>query len=228
MIEVKAYYQQTRPEVQALVPPGARRIVDVGCGAGGLGRALKTARPGSEVRGVEIMPEPAALAREGLDAVVCGSAELPPPADWPAPDCLVFADVLEHLRDPWATLRIWAEGLEPGGSVVLSLPNVAHHSALGLLLHGHWRYTDEGILDRTHLRFFTRETALELVEQAGLKVVRLERVVNAPFSGALRNLIRFWARRRARKEPKVGPPSGFRRFLLDYATFQFLILAEKP
>jgi 2-polyprenyl-3-methyl-5-hydroxy-6-metoxy-1,4-benzoquinol methylase len=175
--ETATYYEHPRPEVRALVPPSARHVVDVGCAAGALGAGLKVERPGIQVRGVEPSQQAATRARQVLDDVLVGSAEQQPPASWPAPDCVIFADVLEHLTDPWTVLRRWGQRLAPGGAVVASVPNVAHHSvALDLVLRGRWDYEDAGILDRTHLRFFTRESALRLFRNAGLEPTRLERV----------------------------------------------------
>jgi 2-polyprenyl-3-methyl-5-hydroxy-6-metoxy-1,4-benzoquinol methylase len=141
---------------------------------------------------------------------------------------VIFADVLEHMTDPWSALKDWTDRLATGGSVVMSIPNVGHHSALSPLVAGHWHYEDAGIMDRTHLRFFTRETVLELVAGAGLRVIRLERVLNCPWHGVFRNLLRLMVRRQARREPIGGFRQGLRRFLLDYSTFQFLVVAEKP
>ena len=227
MLASSPYYAHVRPELIALVPDDVMNLVDVGCGAGGTCGALKSTRPGLVVRGVELMPEPAALARKLLDEVVCGSAEAPMPDHWPAPDCLIFGDVLEHLVDPWSVLNDWVGRLKPGGTVVASIPNVGHQSVLSPLIRGHWRYQDEGVLDRTHLRFFTRETALGLLAHANLNIIRLDRIVNKPMGGAFGNLILAWARRKVRREPLQGYRPGFGRFLLDYCTVQFLFVARK-
>ena len=176
MIELGSYYRNSRPEVVELVPAGARDVIDVGCGAGILGRALKDARPGIRVRGVEIMPDPAAQAEKWLDDVLCGSGERGLPEGWPAPDCVIFADVLEHMADPWSALKDWTDRLATGGSVVMSIPNVGHHSALSQLVAGHWHYEDAGIMDRTHLRFFTRRSIRKLIERQGFTVRRIEPV----------------------------------------------------
>lgn len=217
------YYENTRPEVAALVPPSAREVVDVGCGAGGLGRTLKAARAGIAVRGVEPVESQAALARAALDDVHVAGADDPLPASWPAPDCVIFADVLEHLVDPWATVRRYRKVLRPGGSLVVSIPNVAHRSVLRGLLRHRWDYDVEGILDRTHLRFFTRETALELVEQGGFTVRTVERVVEGlghkPVGRALKRAIdRENGRRRIYREPLA--------FVIDSITVQYLIVAD--
>ncbi len=225
--DVAAYYRNSRPEVIALIPSEAKQVLDIGCGAGNLGRALKEARPGISVRGIEIMPGPAMKAMEVLDGVLNASAESAMPDDWPAPDCIVFADVLEHLVDPWGVLRTWAGRLLSGGHVIISVPNATHHTALGQLMRGHWQYQKEGVLDKTHLRFFTRESAIELVSQAGLKITRIERMLNCPFQGEFRRLVRRWVRRTARRESLEGLRPGLRRFILDYSTYQFLIVTQK-
>ena len=95
-------------------------------------------------------------------------------------DVIVFADVLEHLRDPERVLRSLAPFLARGGRVLASIPNVAHWSIRWRLLAGRWQYQDRGILDRTHLRFFTRETALALFASAGLAVTRATGVYGFP------------------------------------------------
>lgn len=219
MIEARTrYYDHARPEIAALIPAGARTVVDVGCAGGALGAALKASRPGVRVYGVEPAPQPAARARERLDAVLVGEATDPLPDDWPAPDCVVFADVLEHLVDPWAVLRLWKARLAPGGCVVLSVPNVAHGSVATGLLHGRWRYADAGILDRTHLRFFTRATAIELVERADLQLERLERVVDGRSDA--------WWRRQAIGRAQRGGAGPVAQRIADWHTVQFLLVAR--
>ncbi len=172
------YYDHDRPEVRALVPADAREVLDVGCGAGALGAALRTERPGVRVRGIEPSTH-AELAASNLDDAVRGQAEGGIPGGWPRPDCIIFADVLEHLVDPWTVLRQYRKEINPGGSLVVSLPNIRHGSVLFPLLGGQFDYADAGVLDRTHLRFFTPHTALQLLRDTGWKIEHAERVVEA-------------------------------------------------
>lgn len=185
------YYSHPRPEVCALVPAAVRFVVDVGCGAGGVGAALKLERPGVEVRGMELDPEAAARARLVLDDVATARGEAEIPASWPVPDCVIFADVLEHMVDPWGALRAWRSRVRDDGCIVVSLPNVACSQILLGLLRGRWDYEDEGILDRTHLRFFTRRTALEMVRGAGFEVEVMDRAIQKPRTLSGR-LVRPW------------------------------------
>jgi SAM-dependent methyltransferase len=163
------YYDQPRTEVAALVPAGCRRVLDVGCGQGALGRLLR--ERGHQVCGVELVREAADEARRWLDRVVVGDAEadgLPfPPASF---DAVVFADVLEHLVDPWRVLREAARLLVPGGVVVASVPNLQNGALLWRLVRGRWEYRDRGLTDFGHLRFFTLHTLRGLFAQAGLVV----------------------------------------------------------
>lgn len=219
------YYGHERLEVVALVPKDAKYVVDVGCGAGGLGRALKRERPGVEVRGIEIVPEQAERAKKVLDDVRVGGAEEGMPSHWPRPDCVIFADVLEHLVDPWTALRQWRDILGEGGTIVVSLPNVGHREVLGGVLRGRWDYQEAGILDRTHLRFFTRATALELIESAGFRVVRFERALDGR-GHSLRKLARKLGNGSSRKLPRstkaLPTPADF---VADLHTVQFLLVA---
>jgi GT2 family glycosyltransferase/SAM-dependent methyltransferase len=149
------YYEHARPDVQAMVPADARLVLDVGCGAGRLGAALKAA--GRRVIGIELDPAQAARARTCLDEVLVGDVEtmaLPFPAG--TFDCIVCADVLEHLRNPWQFLARCRQLLKPEGSLVASIPNVQFIGVLGELAKGRFTYRPAGILDRTHLRFFTK------------------------------------------------------------------------
>lgn len=167
-----SYYGCDRPEVRELVPSFVMRILDVGCGWGRVGAALKAAVPGREVTGVELVADVAQVARQYLDRVIVGDIE-EVVDDLPRRyfDCVILADVLEHLRDPWRTVRRLSEALRPGAVFVASVPNVAHWSVVRALVEGDWQYEDEGLLDRTHLRFFTKKTATELFEQAGWRVL---------------------------------------------------------
>jgi 2-polyprenyl-3-methyl-5-hydroxy-6-metoxy-1,4-benzoquinol methylase len=161
------YYTQARPEVAALVPPACRRILDVGCGVGELGCLLR--RRGHRVTGIELVAEMAEQARGHLDHVEWADVETHGFPFAPASfDAILFADVLEHLVDPWRILREAVDLLADGGVVVASIPNVQNLDVLRRLLRGRWDYRERGILDRGHLRFFTLHTIRDLFAQAGL------------------------------------------------------------
>lgn len=167
------YHGHPRREMLVFVPGEARRVLDIGCGAGAFGAGLKADRgDGCEVWGVEMDPEAAARAGRVLDRVVTGDARrVPADLAGEAFDCLVLNDVLEHLAEPGELLRDLRPLLAPGGRIVASLPNVRYFfNVVDLALHGRWEYTDEGILDRTHLRFFTRSGMHELFTAAGYAV----------------------------------------------------------
>jgi SAM-dependent methyltransferase len=161
------YYQQARPEVAALVPAECRRVLEVGCAGGELGRLLRSR--GHHVTGIELVPEMAARAWRWLDRVLTADVEtdgFPFPPD--SFDAIVFADLLEHLINPWRVLREATDVLIEGGVVVASIPNVQNIDVLRRLLRGRWEYRERGILDRGHLRFFTLHTIRDLFTQAGL------------------------------------------------------------
>ena len=164
------YFLHRRQEIIAAVPESAMNILDVGCGGGALGKALKEAVPGRRVTGIELDEAAAAHAREELDAVYPADVEsFVPPFEEGEFDCLVLADVVEHLRDPWAATRRLVRFLKPGGTVVASVPNVRRLTVVQELADkGRWEYRDEGILDRTHLRFFTKAMFKALLHEAGI------------------------------------------------------------
>jgi GT2 family glycosyltransferase/tetratricopeptide (TPR) repeat protein/2-polyprenyl-3-methyl-5-hydroxy-6-metoxy-1,4-benzoquinol methylase len=165
-----SYYHFDRPEVVELVPRSAKRILDIGCGAGRLGETLK-ARQNAEVVGMELDPAAASLARDRLDRVVVGDIEqLVPDFANQSFDAVICGDVLEHLRDPGALLRRVHSWLRPEGCLVTSIPNIRHQSILRNLLLGNWTYEPAGLLDQTHLRFFTRREMEKLLFRAGFTI----------------------------------------------------------
>jgi SAM-dependent methyltransferase len=162
-----AAYERARPEILAHIPKDARRVLDLGCATGTTGAALKARQP-VEVVGVEREPEYAREAARRLDTVLTADVEGCDPAELGTFDALIAADILEHLVDPWAALRRYARQLRPGGTAVVSLPNVGHWSTYAHLLLGTWPRKPEGIFDATHLRWFTLRDARELLAQADL------------------------------------------------------------
>jgi 2-polyprenyl-3-methyl-5-hydroxy-6-metoxy-1,4-benzoquinol methylase len=153
------------------------RILDVGCASGPFGAALRQA--GHEVWGIEKSSQ-AAVARDHLDHLFLGTVEEFLRSGEATPesfDVISFIDVLEHLVGPSSVLRDCAGLLRRDGAIVASLPNVAHMAVRVMLLEGRWEYADLGILDRTHLRFFTRRSILDMMADAGLTVHEVKTVV---------------------------------------------------
>ncbi len=164
--------------MRAFVPADARVILDVGCGDGAFAAGLRQERQRDgcelEIWGLEMDPQAAAQATERLDHVLAGSAE-DRATELPGGhfDCIVFNDVLEHLAWPEQLLRALRPALAPGGVVVASIPNVRYFfNVWDLAVRGDWEYHDEGIRDRTHLRFFTRSSIHGLFARAGYRVRR--------------------------------------------------------
>jgi len=173
------YYKCQRPELVRHIKPGNNRILDVGCAEGVLGESLKQQGLASEVVGIELFPEAARVAENKVDRVICGDLEVMSrdelglkPQSF---DYIICGDVLEHLRDPWETLSWLATLLNDDGQLIASVPNVRHWSVLfPLLFRGVWKYQPHGILDRTHLRFFTRKSAIQMFKESSLLVESCE------------------------------------------------------
>ena len=162
-----------RGEIAPLLPPHPRRILEVGCGSGATLRWLRRSFwPESWYAGVDINDDALKLAAESLDyAERCDLDERVPDIPDASIDLLLCLDVLEHLKDPWRVLEQLHGFVAKGGCLIASIPNVRHAAVvLPLLLGGRWEYRDSGILDRTHLRFYTRRAAIELVSGAGFSI----------------------------------------------------------
>lgn len=166
------YYRHIRHQIIELIDPTPDKVLEVGCGAGNTLAYLK--KLGSkETFGIELDPQAADEAREKVDHLLVGDVEqLDLSYQKEIFDCIIFGDILEHLRDPWRVLERVTVFLKHGGQVVASIPNVRFYgTSLKLVFAGRWDYREEGILDRTHLRFFTRRSMVELFEEANLKVL---------------------------------------------------------
>jgi O-antigen biosynthesis protein len=165
---MNTYYDNPRPEIAALVPADARTIVDVGCGAGALGASLRQAMPGRKVIGIELVPTVAEEARKVLDQVIVGDATtLELPIAPGSVDCIICADILEHVIDPTALLTRLKSLLTPSGCLITSIPNMRHYTVILRLIRRGWAYDDMGHFDRTHLRFFSRQSMIALLASAG-------------------------------------------------------------
>jgi 2-polyprenyl-3-methyl-5-hydroxy-6-metoxy-1,4-benzoquinol methylase len=154
----------------AMIPEDVRRLLDVGCGAGRFGRLVKQER-GAEVWGVEPAIQASGEAANYLDHVI--NAEFGELLALPKRtfDVVVFNDVLEHMPSPWTALEFAKQLLTETGVVVASIPSIRHFPTLWkLVVRKEWRYQEAGTLDRTHLRFFTRQTIEELFRDAGYRI----------------------------------------------------------
>jgi 2-polyprenyl-3-methyl-5-hydroxy-6-metoxy-1,4-benzoquinol methylase len=164
------YLEHERPEMLRFVPQNASKILDVGCAMGSFGRRLKIERS-AEVWGVEINEHAAATATQRLDKVFCGSFDKNLDLPKHKFDCITFNDVLEHFADPYSALIYAKELLNDGGKVVASIPNVRYFDNVWkFLVDRDWQYTDQGILDRTHLRFFTQKSIVSTFEGLGYSI----------------------------------------------------------
>src|SRR6185312_6194311 len=138
---------------------------------------------GNTIVGIELDPEAARAAEAFCERVLVGDVEsMDLPLEPASFDVVLCGDVVEHLREPAAALARLRPLLRPGGRLVLSTPNVANWAIRASLLAGRWRYTDRGILDRSHTHLFTRATLAETVERAGYRVERLDFSVPVPGS----------------------------------------------
>ena len=190
------YYSYVRPEVISRVTNKPNRVLDVGCGNGILGSAIKSKYPNCKVIGIEYSEKAASIASEKLDEVLrINLNELNAEDIKGEFDVIICADVIEHLLDPESCLQILRSKTTSNGNLILSIPNVAHWSVLlPLILNDRFTYTDEGLLDRTHVHLFTyTEIKLMLsrceLQIANLNITKLKKNLSSDILEKLLNLI---------------------------------------
>jgi 2-polyprenyl-3-methyl-5-hydroxy-6-metoxy-1,4-benzoquinol methylase len=167
-----SYYEQARPELVELLPPSLGRVLDIGCGAGGVGRAVR--ERADTITGIEIDPTAAARAREVYDGVHVGSVEAVLESIEGPFDVALAYDVLEHLADPAAVLQRLRALMSGDGLLHVSVPNARHWSLVrDLVVRGTFGYTGTGHRDVTHLRWLTPRDLRTLLEGAGWRVERM-------------------------------------------------------
>ena len=152
------------------IPLDAKVVLDVGCSTGALGATYRRFNPRVRILGIDKDPAAAEIAAQRLDEVAVVDVEddpLPFVLDRPI-DCIIYGDVLEHLYDPWAVIRRHAEALSDAGTILICVPNLEHWSFADRLLRGIWKYEPSGLLDETHLRWFSLETMREGLLELGL------------------------------------------------------------
>ena len=202
------YYNFEKIRIQGFFSEGPNVVLDLGCGSGQLGKRLIELNRAAEVVGVEIFEAAAINASKYYSKVIAGdieNIELPYREYF---DYVVCGDILEHLRNPWGTLQRVHGWLKPEGTLIASIPNVRYWRVVrDLLLMGRWEYVDSGIMDITHLRFFTRKTFIEALEENRFSISRFEFWVNGKKQGFF-NRVTF---------------GFFREFLGS----QFMVLANK-
>ena len=156
-----------------LIPDNTRRVIEVGCMHGQMARAYRLSHPEVEYTGIDIDPGYASVAGEFCTKSIAGDIESIDEEIFRSlfpSDCWIFGDCLEHLRDPWLLLRRIRESIDSDGCLLACIPNAQHWSVQWRLISGQFRYEDSGLLDRTHLRWLTRTTMLEMFGSTGWKV----------------------------------------------------------
>ncbi len=173
------YYGYSRSELLEFVPPNAKKILDIGCGEGLFIKNIKKITK-AETWGLELMPEIADKAKFNVDKLLIGRVEdLQNSIPDSYFDCIFFNDVLEHLLEPTDVLKMVKSKLSKDGIIIASIPNVRYLPNLyELIIKKDWEYKESGILDSTHLRFFTQKSMKRMFETAGYKLT-MQKGINA-------------------------------------------------
>ena len=208
-------YIGLRNDLLELIPYNVKKVLDVGCSIGTLGEQIKQ-RNRTEVVGIELNEQMGKIAKKKLDKVIIGDIDKINLSDYLASnyfDCIIFADILEHLKSPWNVLKGATVFLGDDGIIIASIPNVGHIDTIfNLLFKGYWPYRERGIHDKTHLRFFTLKNIREMFQNAGLEIIKIKRnlrIIERPHR--YNRISKFLA----------FPP------FKDLLTFQYLIVAKK-
>ncbi|MEE9910748.1 MAG: glycosyltransferase [Deltaproteobacteria bacterium] len=225
-----SYYGFARPEVvEAIIKNkiSVNKVLEIGCAGGATGKHLRERLPVQTYVGIDISPEAADKARNYLDRVIVANIEETDlasehglkPGEF---DLLLTLDVLEHLYDPWDALAELSSFVKSGGYVVASLPNIQNITIVQDLIRGNWQYQEAGILDATHLRFFTMETAKKMFGGAGLTVKSIEYVINPPLD---MKTVKESGNRFRTENLEISDLT--RNELLQLFTYQYILIAQK-
>lgn len=182
----EGYHNNAREDILSILTRTPQRVLELGCGAGATGGVLKERYKAAWVIGIEPNAPAAALAKTKMDQVIVGKfEEVDMQKNGISPqsiDTIILADVLEHIYDPWATLLKLKPLLASGGEIFASIPNARNLVLMQALAHGFWSYQEQGLLDITHIRFFTRYEIIKMFQETGYRITRMESLPDARLS----------------------------------------------
>lgn len=177
--QTDSYYNMEKTRMVPFFPDGPNIILDIGCANGRLGKKLRDLNKASELIGIEIFPPAADEAAKYYDKVYRSDIEsliLPYKEYF---DFVICGDILEHLRDPWTLLDRIRGWLKPNGILISSIPNIRYWRIIkDLMVYGKWDYVEAGILDNTHLRFFTRSTFQKMQKKANFDIIHSQMIIH--------------------------------------------------
>jgi SAM-dependent methyltransferase len=213
-IDLNPSYVGPRDDVLSLIPSHINTVLDIGCSTGTLGEDIKN-KYNAEVTGIEVDEISAQLAENKIDRVILGNIEnlnLVDHISYGYFDCIIFADILEHLINPWKVLSEILPFLSKKGVVIASIPNIRHYSTfVSLIFDKKWPYNERGIHEINHLRYFTYRNIMDLFQFSGFEIIKVNRNYRI-----------------------IEKPNAYNRFskyfsvfpLKDFITFQFLVVAK--
>ncbi|MCK0068351.1 class I SAM-dependent methyltransferase [Kordiimonas laminariae] len=217
------YYSNINTELLDICH-NATNVIEFGCGEGQFLRRYKEINPASRCVGFELFEPAANVAKQHLDHIIVGNAE---ERDLGYDgythehfDLIIYGDVLEHFIDPWTSLKRHSQFLKSGGHVCACIPNTSHWSIIFNLVNGQFPYADAGLLDKTHLRFFTKATIISMFEACGfeLEFVKPRKFQTQNTNNAIKQLAKLFN--------KPAEEISHNR-IEDWSTFQFLVKAKK-
>ena len=225
--EVPHYFRNLNKKLLDGIPPNLGRVLEFGCSAGMLGKAYKSMNPDTVWHGLEINSDAVKLAKQNIDGAWVGNANKLKPNKTMLKepyDAIIYGDVIEHFIDPVECMPDHLELLRSGGEMIACIPNVQHWTLMKSVLQGNWNYRDSGLLDNTHLRFFTRKSIRKLLLKLDLTLVEQQRFSYE--NGA------FAKRENEKKEflnmvESMNKTLGMEFNEFDFRTFQYFIRATK-
>lgn len=217
------YYSNINTELLGICP-AVENVIEFGCGAGRFLEAYKHSNPEANCVGFEKFESAAHEAQGRCDHIIVGDAETIDLSDHgyaqSSFDLIIYGDVLEHFVDPWKAIENHLRFLKPGGHICACIPNASHWSIIFELVNGTFNYKDSGLLDRTHLRFFTKATITEMFNNAGLDIEILK-----PRAFQTKNTPNGLAVLSKLFDKPLEQISANR--IEDWSTFQYLVKATK-
>jgi 2-polyprenyl-3-methyl-5-hydroxy-6-metoxy-1,4-benzoquinol methylase len=205
------YYSLPRLDILSLINDKHKKILEIGCAFGELGKSIKRYFPEVIIDGIELNPDSRDFLVDNYNNVTIGNIEdLDISKIDNGYDLIIFADVLEHLYDPWRILNLLCEKLSENGNVIVSVPNLRNSGILfNLIIRGRFKYAESGLMDRTHIRWFTRYEINKALDDAGLQVLLTN--VNYNFYSPLKKFLIY----------------PLKLLIKDFDVCQFILLANR-